>query len=610
MSAVSAVRAGLVPLRWGLLVVGVGLGLLQGSLPLARTPQVGFPKVPRVEAMTLEEKAGQVLMVRVVEGPDGQPAPEMEALIERVRPGAAIFYGTADAAATAELTNRLQRWADAAGVPPLLVASDFEFGPRMMVRAGVVTLPQQMGLGATFDPKTAFEAARITAQEARAMGVHWVLAPVADVNTNPQNPVIGVRAFGDDPAFVASFVTEAVRGYEEMGVLAAAKHFPGHGDTSLDSHLALPRVDYGRDVLERHLEPFRAAIAAGVPAIMTAHIVVSALDPDRPATLSPAVLTGLLREELGFEGVIITDAMNMAAIAEHFGTGEAAVLALNAGADMILSAGSAQDAQAMHQAIVEAVRTGALPEARLDEAVRRVLALKQQMGLLDAPLEAVLVDPDEARRVGARPEHTRKALELAQRAVTLVKDEPGWLPLDVEALRAQGKGLLVVGVRDSVWTLQEALQARLPGLTVKAYRATRARAANDWSPSRSNVRRAVRLAQQPEVGAVIVLTYSAQTLSDGQREWVRALLAVRDEKPVIVVAEGLPYDLLRVPEAPAYLALYAQNRWEAPEPAHEPMLEALVNVLVGRSAPQGRLPVELPGLFPRGHGLSYQGQGR
>jgi len=435
----SAVRAGLAPLRWGLLVVGVGLGLLQGSPPLARMPQGAFAKAPLVEAMTLEEKAGQVLMVRA----------GVVTLPQQMGLGATFDPETAFEAAPA-------------GVPPLLVASDFEFGPRMMVRAGVVTLPQQMGLGATFDPETAFEAARITAREARAMGVNWVLAPVADVNTNPQNPVIGVRAFGDDPAFVASFVTEAVRGYAGMGVLAAAKHFPGHGDTSVDSHLALPRVDYGRDELERHLEPFRAAIAAGVPAIMTAHIVVSTLDPDRPATLSPAVLTGLLREELGFEGVILTDAMNMAAIAEHFGTGEAAVLALNAGADMILSAGSAQDAQAMHRAIVEAVRTGALLEARLDEAVQRV-------------------------------------------------HEPGWLPLDVEALQAEEKGLLVVGVRDSVWTLQEALQARLPALTVEAYRATRARAANGWSPSRSNVRRAVRLARQPEVGAVIVLTYSSQT---------------------------------------------------------------------------------------------------
>ncbi len=601
----NVIRPVLVQLELSILA-GLFLALLQGSPTPPGTLRDISTENSLLKAMRLEEKAGQVLMVRVVKGLGGQPAPEMKGLIEDVRPGAVILYGMEDAATTAELANQLQRWAYAAGIPPLLVASDFEFGPRMMVRSGVTTLPQQMGLGAAFDPGVAFDAARVTAREARAMGVNWVLAPVADVNTNPRNPVIGVRAFGDDPAFVASFVTEAVRGYSSMGVLASAKHFPGHGDTSLDSHLALPRVDYGRDVLERHLEPFRAAIAAGVPTIMTAHILVSALDPDRPATLSPAVLTGLLREELGFEGVIITDAMNMAAIAEHFGTGEAAVLALNAGADMILSAGSIHDAQTMYRAIVEAVRSGVLPEARLDEAVQRVLALKRSLGLLEAALGSVLVDPDEARRICASPEHTQRARELAHRAVTLVKDERNWLPLDVEALKARGKGVLVLGVRDSVWTLQGALRERAPGLEVEAYRATRARATNNWSPSRSNIRRAIRLAERPEIGAVVVLTYSARTLSEGQLEWVRALLDLGDAKPVIVVAEGLPYDLIQVPEAPAYLALYAQNRWEAPEPAHGPMFEALADVILGRWSPQGRLPVDLPGLFPRGHGLSYE----
>ncbi len=548
-----------------------------------------------VQKMSLEEKVGQLLMARVLEGPDGMPSDETERLIKECYVGSVIFYSTSDPEFTARYTNQLQKWAAQTRLGiPLLVGADFEFGPRMIVANGVTGFPQEMGIGATGDPQMAGLAAKITAQEARSMGVQWVFAPVADINTNPQNPVIGVRSFGSDPEAVSQMVVAAVKAYKDNNVIGTVKHFPGHGDTSLDSHYSLPTVSYGWNELEKHLQPFKAAIAAGVDSIMTAHIIVKAIDPHHPATLSKAILTNLLRKKLGFKGLIITDAMNMKAISDHFGTGEAAVMALQAGADVVMSAGSYWDLIAMETAILQAVEDGKIAESRINESVKRVLELKFRYGLFKD--DARYVNPDKANDLCGTQEHLRAALDMAQRSITLLKNDNKWLPLSSNL-----KKILVVGVRDTVYAVADEIQRRFPNIQVETYRAAHARLSDNWTPSLSNIAMATDMAK--EADTIIALTYSSQEISDGQVQLVQKLSNLG--KPLIVIAQGLPYDITKFPSISTYLVNYAYNRWQAPSPTHNTVTKATVGMLFGEFKPTGKLPVEIPGLFPVGYGISY-----
>jgi len=548
-----------------------------------------------MQQMSLEEKVGQLLMARVLEGPDGMPSDEAERLIKECYIGSVIFYSTNDPVFTARYTNQLQKWAAQTRLGiPLLVGADFEFGPRMIVANGVTGFPQEMGIGATGDPQMAALAAQITAQEARAMGTQWVFAPAADINTNPKNPVIGVRSFGSDPKAVSQMVVAAVKAYKDNGVIGTVKHFPGHGDTALDSHYSLPCVNYGMDELERHLQPFKAAIAAGADSVMTAHILIKALDPNRPATLSKAILTDLLRKKLGFNGLIVTDAMNMKAISDHFGAGEAAVMAIQAGADVVMSAGSYWDLIAMQSALLQAIKDGEISESRIDRSVERVLELKFRYGLFKN--DARYVDPDKAADLCGTQEHLQAALDMARRTITLLKNDNGWLPFSSNL-----KKVLVVGVRDTVYAVAEEIQRRFPKMRVESYRTSHARSSNNWTPSASNI--AMAAAMVKEANAVIALTYSSQEVSEGQVELIKTLSNLN--KPLVVVAQGLPYDIMKFPDISTYLVNYAYNRWQAPSQAHDAVTQATVDVLFGQFRPAGKLPIEIPGLFPRGYGISY-----
>src|ERR1700674_842147 len=275
---------------------------------------------------------------------------------------------------TAVLNNQLQ----AKSKLPLLVGADFERGTAMRLDEGT-SFPTAMALAAAGNVKDAYTVGRITAREARAVGIHWIYAPVADVNNNPGNPIINTRSFGEDPARVAEFVAEFVRGVEENGGLATAKHFPGHGDTASDSHIDLPVIHADRERLE-HLElvPFRAAISAGVGSIMTGHLSIPALEPDAntPATLSSRILTGLLRDELHFQGLVVTDAMDMGGITVRYAPGDAAVRAFLAGADALLMP---PVPDAAYEALLSAVYSGQISQERLDASVRRILEAKARL---------------------------------------------------------------------------------------------------------------------------------------------------------------------------------------------------------------------------------------
>ncbi len=322
---------------------------------------------------------------------------------------------------TAVLTNQLQSRSKL----PLLIGADFERGAAMRLDEGT-SFPTAMALAAGGNVEDAYTMGKVTALEARAVGIHWIYAPVSDVNNNPGNPIINTRSFGEDPHRVAEYVAAFVRGVEENGGLATAKHFPGHGDTAADSHIDLPVILADKNRLE-HLEliPFRAAISDGVSSIMTGHLSVPALEPDpnTPATLSPNVLTGLLRDELHFKGLVVTDAMDMGGITTRYAPGEAAIRAVLAGADALLMP---PVPDAAFEALQSAVKSGRISQERLDASVRRILQAKARLDLN----KNALVDLNAINRKFGNVAWQKEAQDISDRGVTLLRDSGNRLPLN------------------------------------------------------------------------------------------------------------------------------------------------------------------------------------
>jgi beta-N-acetylhexosaminidase len=520
--------------------------------------------------LSLERKVGQLMSVafhgKAITG-------ALEAMIRKRGVGGVVLYAEnfADASALAKLINDLSRIAREANVPPLFFEIDHEGGAVQRIAKGATILPGQMALAATPDPERSVRvAAGVAAAELRAFGVNWNFAPDADVNDEPANPIIGNRSFSSDSARVATLVTTAVRTYADAGFLCCVKHFPGHGSTTVDSHSGLPKIEADRATIERiHVPPFRAAIAAGVPAVMTAHIVVPALDPtpDLPVTLSAPVLEGLLRGQLGFDGVIITDDLEMGALA-RIGQPEAALRALQAGADFLLFRFDESAQVEGHRRIVDAVRTGALPSARVDASVRRVLDLKRRFGVLEGRRETA--SPDFAA-------NTRAALDLARDGVTLLRNR-GVLPLRGSAVVAAPANA-DPSVLEGQPSLGTVIARKRPDATVLNL---------PLRPSGADIERVVAAARTADVavvGTTDLFTYSEQ---------VQLLRAVMREKPVVMVSLRGPYDLLTVGDVPACLCTYG---------AREPSLVAASEVLFGERKPVGALPVDVPGLFRIGAGM-------
>ena len=301
---------------------------------------------------------------------------------------------------------------------PSLVGIDQEGGIVARIGPPATQLPGNMALGAGRSNRDAQTAAAINGDELAAMGINWNFAPVADVNVNPANPVIGVRSFGENPRLVSGMTAAQTRGYTAAGIAGAAKHFPGHGDTATDSHTGLPVIDHTREEWEQlDRPPFQAAIDAGVPAIMSAHISVPALDPSGdPATLSEPIMTGILREEMGYDGVVITDALDMAGASATYGNDRVPVLALKAGVDMLLMP---PEFDVAYNAVLDAVESGELTEERIDTSVRRILTLKQDLGIVDDPY----VDPAEMPAHVGTPDHLATVQDITDRTTTLVRNQ-------------------------------------------------------------------------------------------------------------------------------------------------------------------------------------------
>ncbi|WNQ11998.1 beta-N-acetylhexosaminidase [Paenibacillus aurantius] len=534
-----------------------------------------------ISKLTLEEKAGQLVMCGFA---GTEPSEEVLRLIGERHIGGVIYFArnVRDVRQIAELSDNLQEAARQAGLPPLFVMIDQEGGMVARITEGVALMPGAMALGAGSTPEEAYESARICGEELRALGVNLNFAPVLDVNNNPRNPVIGVRSFGESPERVASYGEAALRGLQAAGVVATAKHFPGHGDTEVDSHLDLPTVPHGRErIFEVELQPFIRAIGAEVDSIMSSHVVFPAFEPQRlPVTLSHHVLTGLLREELGYEGVIFTDCMEMHAISKHYGTVEACVMAIEAGADAVLVSHSFELQTGAIDAIVEAVRSGRLTEERLDASVSRLLALKKKRGI-GAETRSL-----EERLAGVgTAAHLEAAKRWSEASVTVVKQEADLLPL------AAGEETLVLSVQPAVVTLVDDALA-VPLTLGKALEACGVQVREQAIPLADVARmsgEALEMAASYE--RIVVATYNA-CFDDAQALLVRELLA-RGKRP-IVVATRMPYDLLAFPAVPVYVCLY-ESRPLA--------LQSAAKVLAGQLPARGRLPVSLSGEFPAGWGV-------
>ncbi len=543
---------------------------------------------PDLTLLSVREKAAQVVMPWIGGEYWANDNAALQAALQLARDRGVGGFVVGVAASPYDLAAKLNALQRAARIP-LLLAADLEAGGGMRFRGGT-SFPGNMGLGATGRELDAYQVGRVTAVEARAVGIHWVFAPVLDVNNDPANPIINTRSFGEDPRLVAALGTAFLRGVEEHGVLATAKHFPGHGDTGVDSHLALPVIGGDRARLDSvELVPFRAAVRAGVDAVMSGHLAVPALTGPEgpPATLSGAVLDSLLRGAMGFRGLVVTDALSMGAIVSRYGAAQAAVLAFEAGADVLLMP---QDPVAAIDALVAAVDSGTIGVARLDSSVCRVFAAKARMGLWDRRTVDLRAIP---ATVGSAADWAL-AEDIAARSVVLVRDTLGLVPLAparrrtvVVAAYAEeaGSGVgatLTASLRGAVDTLRE---FRLyPASGPASYDSVRAAAADAG---------AVLFALSPRPAAWRPDAVSTPpTLAALIEELATA------GRPVILVSLGSPYVLAQVPHVPAFLVA-----WSSAAPSER----AAARALLGLAGITGRLPVSLPPLYPRGAGLQRPG---
>ena len=543
--------------------------------------------------MSVAEKAGQMVWPTVLGDFAATDASQWDRLrrwIAEDRVGGFTISVGSPTEIAAKL-NAMQRMSRV----PLLFGADYEFGAGYRARGGyflpngidlggAVVFPPQMALGAAGDTSLAREQGRVTAIEGRALGVHIAYTPILDVNNNPGNPVINTRSYGENPAMAGALGAAFIRGLQSHGMIATGKHFPGHGDTEVNSHLALPVVSAGRARLDSvELVPFNVAVRAGVGAIMSFHGAMPALDSSgAPGTLSPAVLTGLLRGEMGFDGVIISDAMDMRGVLDRYGPVEAAILAVQAGADVLIQP---LDVAQTIAAVVTGVSSGRYAEARLDTSVRRILVSKHRLGLAARRT----VDLDSIRALVGLEDHRRSAERIAERSITLVRDSLRQLPL--QQVPRTARVLSVTYARRTDLAAGTAFDAELR--TVFSGLRSEGVNADDAAPDFSRLVRAADSADVVIVSSYVSHAWDATTAAAprGFVDFVRQL-QTRGRRP-IVVAMGNPYLLRQVPSVPAYLVAWGGF------PVSQ---QAAARALLGKSEITGRLPVGISEAAPFGSG--------
>ena len=526
---------------------------------------------------SIEQKIGQLMVF----GFKGKTAtPEIKKLIREHHVGGIILFGR-NIGTTEEvlaLTTELQREAkDAGHEKPLLICIDQENGVVRRLGEGATIFPGSMLLGATGRSDNAYITGLLTGRELKALGINWNLAPVLDVNNNPDNPVIGVRSYGESTEMVSEFGKQAVKGMQDAGVITTLKHFPGHGDTNVDSHLDLPTIAHHMDRLkEVELKPFADVIEQGADTIMSAHVYFPAIETKEnvPATLSRKVITGLLREELGFRGVVTTDCMEMNAISEGIGTAEGAVRALKAGVDLIMISHLQSRQYEALNVVKDAVNSGEVSEELIDDAYNRVMTLKDNYLnwddiLLDADLEVSSV-------VGSKL-HEMEAYEIYKQGITVVKNE-NMLPFVLDeserimvvypensyAMQVEDKRYSTFSLGDTVHNLHdntEVFELSNP-------------------PTEEEIASVKEIAK--DYKAVIVGTL---TIKPGDQQ-VKMVEELYKENPnIVVIATRSPYDIAYLPDVPAYLTTYEFTA---------PALKVAVEAVFGKVKVKGKLPVTLP----------------
>jgi beta-N-acetylhexosaminidase len=592
--------------------------------PQPRTTRVGvYQREPSAKAvkwaneqlkkMSLEEKVGQLISVGVNATFLNQDSDAFKSLkhhIENNKVGGIILF-RGPVYESVILVNRMQQLARY----PLLISADLESGAGMRFE-DTVNFPWNMAVAATGNPEYARRQGEITAREARALGVQQIFAPVVDVNNNAANPVINVRSYGEDPADVARFAAAFTKGAQSAGAIATAKHFPGHGDTAVDSHRGLPEINVARERLNTvEFVPFKASVDAGVGAVMVGHIALPQIDSTAvtalpksvkgrpidtneageiveekstmPATMSP-VMGDILRKDLKFSGMIVTDALSMSGLTIYFTPEEAAVRALEAGADMLLKPA---DVDASFRGVRQAVKSGRITEQRVEESARRILAAKYDLGLVDQRITPI----DAIDRIVAGKDVYALATEIAEDAVTLVRDEDKLAPLKDLKPESRVFNLAITNGEDRNW-IANAFVSRLGrgGLKVETV-------VLDERSNEQDVLKAIERAKSADL--VLASLYgrvrSGQVSSVGLPDaGVRALSAVIEtRKPVIGISFGNPYLLQTFPGLRTYLVAYG----DMPS-----LQQAVARALLGEIDISGKLPISLPGLYPRGTGIQVK----
>ncbi|HKC64024.1 MAG TPA: glycoside hydrolase family 3 N-terminal domain-containing protein [Pyrinomonadaceae bacterium] len=594
------------------------LTLSSRPLPLASE----YPRHPSKEAlkwadgelkkMSLDEKIGQLISIGVNATFLNQDSDAYKALrhqVEANHVGGIVLFGS-PVYESVVLLNRMQAQARR----PLLVSADLERGSGMRL-FDTTDFGWVMAVGATGNPDYARRMGEITGREARALGIQQILAPVVDVNNNAANPVINVRSFGEDPAEVSRYVAAFIKGAQHEGVIATAKHFPGHGNTATDSHRGLPILNLSLADLNRvELVPFRSAVDAGVGSVMVGHIAVPQIEPAQitplprkpdykptyadsevivenataPASMSPA-LTGLLRRDLGFNGIVVTDALDMSGLTIYFKQDEAAVRAVLAGADMLLKPADA-DAEPAIRGLREAVRSGRVTEKRIEESARKILAAKYDLGLVKQRITPI----DEIDRIVSSPEALKLAREIAEHAITLVRNDAKLLPLKTGA-DARIFNLAITNGDDRAFVSNPFVSE-----LTRAGRRVETIVLDDRS-SDAEVQKAIERASKADL--VIASLYgrvrTGQSASIGLPEpGVRALNALLGRnKPVLGISFGNPYVLESFPAMKTYMVAYGDM------PA---LQQAAARAVLGENDITGRLPITLPSLYARGTGIQMK----
>jgi beta-N-acetylhexosaminidase len=554
--------------------VSRGLGLFERiPAPPPQAPGDDIDVAAMLEKLSVEEKVGQLLFV----GFGGTVMDEtISNFLKDKKPGGvALFRRNIKNAHQVSVLIREVRKYDPAGIP-MFISVDQEGGNVVRLKEHTTILPSNMALGAAGSPELAHRVAESLGRDLSLMGFNMNLAPVLDVSSNPKNPVIGIRSFGESPELVSQMGAAYIRGLQDQNISAVAKHFPGHGDTASDSHFSLPTLNHDRARLDAvELKPFSHAVAAGLDAIMTAHIALPrvAEEKDMPATISHNVLTGILRDEWRYEGIVITDGLEMHGIVKKYGSGEAAVRAILAGADMVLILWTPEKKNEVHRALLKAVRTGRIPMERLNESVGRILRVKARRRLFSTQLLGTMEAMKKLKAAGQR----KVVRDLSEKAVTLVRNRGDVLPLPAKDPRR----ILVV---TSETGFARALKSALPNVQVMPIALNANSKKRAWA-----IQRAKRLASKSDLVVVGMMNGDYAGVA-------RGIKSSFPDLPVVAVSFGSPYLISAFPAVDAYVCAFGFRQ------ASE---VAAAEVLLGTRNPQGRLPVGLTTGEAAGSGLNY-----